>query len=508
MMVAPDESASLVHGLDGTDAKKDAPKPAETKPEPPAPPKRFVTTHKGSFNGQKIAYTTTAGETHLKDGAGKPRASIFSVSYVKDGEGDPGKRPVTFLFNGGPGSASLWLHLGVFGPKRLAVPSDGGNAGTAPYPLVDNPHCALDLTDLVFIDPVGTGYSRAIGEAKAEEFWGLDVDASTMADFIRQWLTDNKRWASPLYIAGESYGTTRAVAVAGKLHGGLSNVSLNGLVLISVIIDFHTARFEKGNPLPDACFLPTCAAAAIYHGVIKVKPADRGDFLEAVRAFAIEEYLPAMLLGHRLDKAKRKRVLAKLARFTGLSEAWLERTNLRVEPTRFRKELLRDRGQTIGRLDTRYLGEDYDDAGEFPEADPAGYAIAGAYTAAMNDYLTRTLTVDMDRPYTVFNMEALRTWDWYGPKDKAQPRWPGYVNVAPELGRVQRENPALKVLMANGLYDLATPFFAVETTIAGNGIDAARIDMTYYEAGHMMYVHEPSLKQLVGDFRRLVSGKK
>ena len=183
MMVVPDDSAFLQHGFDGTEAKKDAAKPAETKPEPPAPPKRFVTTHKGTFHGVKVTYTATAGETHLKDGAGKPRAAIFSVAYVKDGAKDPTGRPVTFLFNGGPGSASLWLHLGVFGPKRLAVPSDGGSAGVAPFPLVDNPLCALDLTDLVFIDPVGTGYSRAIGEAKSEEFWGLDVDATTMADF-------------------------------------------------------------------------------------------------------------------------------------------------------------------------------------------------------------------------------------------------------------------------------------------------------------------------------------
>jgi carboxypeptidase C (cathepsin A) len=212
-----------------------------------------------------------------------------------------------------------------------------------------------------------------------------------------------------------------------------------------------------------------------------------------------------MLTGSRLDAARRKRVAAKLARYTGLSEAWLERTNLRIEPSRFRKELLRDQGKTIGRLDARYLGEDYDDVGEVPESDPSGHAVAGAYTAGMNDYLTRILKVEMDRPYTVFNMEALKSWDWFGPK--GAPKWPGYINVAPELGRVQRENPALRVLMANGLYDLATPFFAVETTIAGNGIDASRIDMAYYESGHMMYLHEPSLKRLVADFRGLVGGK-
>jgi len=507
MMIAPRDAVPL-HGFDGPETKKkEGEKPTDAKPEPVAPPKTFKTKHNGTFHGKRIGYAAIAGETHLKDAASKPRASIFTTAYVKDGERDPTRRPVTFVFNGGPGSASLWLHLGVFGPKRVKVPSDGESAGTAPFPFIDNPLSPLDITDLVFIDPVGTGYSRAIGEAKNEEFWGLDADATMVADFIRQWLTDNKRWGSPLYIAGESYGTTRAVAVAGKLHGGLSNVALNGLALISVIVDFHTARFEKGNPLPDACFLPTCTASAIYHGALK-KPANRDRLLDEVRAFAIEEYLPAMLLGSRLGKARREQVKAKLARYTGLSPEWLERTNLRVEPTRFRKELLRDKGKTVGRLDTRYLGQDYDDAGEHPESDPAGHAIAGAYTAAINDYLTRTLAVEMDRPYNVFSMDAIKNWDWYGPKDKQQLRWPGYVNLAPELGRVQRENPALRVLMANGLYDLATPFFAVETTIAGNGIDASRIDMTYYEAGHMMYVHEPSLTQLVADFRRLVLGRK
>jgi carboxypeptidase C (cathepsin A) len=501
-----DRSRPLAFGAgDGKAGGKNAEAKEPKDEKPVAPPRRFVTSHEGSFNGKKVAYAATAGEIHLKDGAGKPRCSIFSTSYVKSGKGDPARRPVTFLFNGGPGSASLWLHLGAFGPKRLPVPSDGRSAGAPPFLLVHNPLCPLDATDLVFVDPVGTGYSHALGEAKAEEFWGLDVDAANIAEFLKQWLTDNRRWASPIYLAGESYGTTRAVAVAGKLHGMLSNVALNGLALISVIIDFHTARFDKGNPLADACFLPTYAATALHHDAIRPAPKNPAGFLDQARRFAIEEYVPALMKGNRLDKTTRGRVLRELARLTGLSESWLDRTNLRIEPTRFRKELLRDKGVSVGRLDSRYLGEDYDDAGEVPDADPSAYAIAAAYTAAMNDYLTRTLKVEMDRPYVAFNEEALKNWDWYGTKDKNKPpRWPGYVNVAPELGRVQRENPALKVLMANGLYDLATPFFAVENSVAGNGIDPKRIEMAYYESGHMMYVHEPSLKRLMADFRRLV----
>jgi carboxypeptidase C (cathepsin A) len=506
MLFYDDRAGPRPLALDGTDGQAKDEKPEQAKPakEPPAPPKRFVTQHKGNFHGTKVAYTATAGETHLTDADGKPRASLFSFAYVRDGAGDPAKRPVTFLFNGGPGSASLWLHMGAFGPRRLVVPGDGTGAGVGPYEVIDNPACPLDLTDLVFIDPVGTGYSKALGEAKPEEFWGLDGDADIIGDFIKRWLTEHKRWASPRYMAGESYGTTRAVAVAGKLQGGLTGVAFNGLALISVILDFHTARFEKGNTLPDVSYLPTYAATAHHFGLVMPAPADRARFLDEVRRFAIEDYAPALIAGSRLDPARRKRVLKKLAHYSGLSEAWLDRSNLRIEPSRFRKELLRERGIVLGRFDTRYQGRDYDHVGELPDNDPSAYAIDSAYVSSANDYLGRVLTVEMDRPYTIFNRTAIAKWDWHGPKSD-QPSWPGYVNVAPELGRIQRENTGVKVLMANGIFDLATPFFAVENTIAGNGIDRDRVTMRYYDAGHMMYVHEPSFAALIEDFRALVT---
>ena len=507
MLLEDNRSTPRPLALDGADKKPEDAKtdPAKSPKEPPAPPKRFTSQHKGTFHGTKLSYTATAGETHLNDADGKPRASLFSFAYVRDGAGDPAKRPVTFLFNGGPGSASLWLHMGAFGPRRLVVPGNGTGAGVGPYEVIDNPACPLDQTDLVFIDPVSTGYSRAMGEAKPEEFWGLDGDATIIAEFIKRWLTEHKRWASPRYMAGESYGTTRAVAVAGKLQGGLAGVAFNGLALISVILDFHTARFEKGNTLPDVSFLPTYAATALHYGQITPVPADRARFLDEVRGFAIEEYAPALLAGSRLDPAKRRRVLKKLARYSGLAESWLERSNLRIDPARFRKELLRERGVVLGRFDTRYQGRDYDDVGEMPDNDPSAYAIDSAYVSSINDYLGRVLNVEMDRPYTIFNRTALTKWDWHGPKGD-QPAWPGYVNVAPELGRLQRENDQVKVLMANGLFDLATPFFAVENTIAGNGIDRERVTMRYYDAGHMMYVHEPSFDALMADFRALVAG--
>jgi carboxypeptidase C (cathepsin A) len=474
----------------------------ETPDEPVPAPRSFETQHSGTFHDRAISYRCVAGETHVEDADGKPRASVFSFSYLAESD-DPSRRPVTFAFNGGPGSASLWLHMGALGPRIIKVPGDGTAAGSGPYQVVDNALCLLDIADLVFIDPPGTGYSRMVGKAKQEDAWGLDQDAEIVADFIKAWLTRHKRWASPRYICGESYGTTRAVAVAGKLAGGLAGVAFNGIGLISMILDFHTARFEKGNPAPDACFLPTYAATALYHGAIAPAPAGRDAFLDDVRRFATHEYLPALFAGSRLDESTRRSVAEKLSAYCGLSATWLERTRLKIDPARFRKELLRDRGLTVGRLDSRYKGRDYDDVGEYPDDDPAGYGMDSAFVTSVNDHLTRELAIDWNKPYAPFNRTAIEKWDWVGGKS-ARPMWPGYVNVAPILGRLLRENPSLKVLVANGLYDMATPFFAAETTLAGNGIDLSRIRMTYYEAGHMMYLHDPSLLALTNDLRELM----
>jgi carboxypeptidase C (cathepsin A) len=475
------------------------------KPEAPAAEeKHFVTHREGTFYGTRVSYRAIAGETHLRDKSGQLRASLFTFAYFAETDADPSERPLTFLFNGGPGSASLWLHMGAFGPVRVVVPGDASFPGAAPYRIEPNPSCPLDVTDLVFIDPVGTGFSRALCAAKPEDFWGLDADAALVADFITQFLTEHRRWASPRYLGGESYGTTRAIAVAGKLQSTFSGISFNGLVLISVVLDFHTVRFEKGNILPEVSYLPTYAAAALYHGRVKPTSGDRASFLDEVRRFALDEYAPALLAGTRIDPDRRKRVAESLARYTGLDSAWLDRTRLRIDPSRFRKELLRDRGVTIGRFDSRYLGADYDEAGEAPDDDPSAYAVKSAYTSAMQDYLGRDLGVAWGAPYVTFLLDAAKKWNWTIPDANEWLRWPGYVNVAPELGRLQRESPALKVLMANGIFDLATPFFAVENTIASNGIDASRIIMRYYDAGHMMYVNSDCLERLVMDFRALV----
>ena len=471
------------------------PAPAAT----PAPPKSFESRHEGIFHGTRMAYRAVAGELHLPDAKGEPRASVFSFSYLADAAA-PETRPVTFIFNGGPGSASLWLHMGALGPRRIVMPADAVPAGVSPYAVTDNALCNLDRSDLVFIDPPGTGYSRMLGGAKPEDAWGVETDAEIVGAFIKAWLTKHHRWASPRYLCGESYGTTRAVMVGGVLSGGLAGCAFNGIALISAILDFHTARFQRGNPIADASFLPTYAATALHYGLASA-PDGRDAFLDEARSFAIEDYLPALVAGSRLPTAKFQRTLRRLARLTGLSETWLERTRLHIEPARFRKELLREQGLTVGRFDTRYSGRDYDDVGELPDADPSSYAVDSAFVSAMNDHLTRGLGIDWATPYMVFNREAIDKWDWVGkPKDGVS-RWPAYLNVAPTLGKLQREQPGLRVLIANGLFDLATPFHAVENTIASNGIDAARITMKYYEAGHMMYLHEPSLAALVADLR-------
>lgn len=471
---------------------------------PIEPPRRFESSHVGTFNGCEISYRCVAAEAQLRGPDDKPRASIFSFSYLAESDA-PHDRPVVFIFNGGPGSASLWLHMGAMGPRRIVVPGDGSLAGAAPYEVADHGACLLDIADLVFIDPPGTGYSRAIGAAKPDAFWGVETDAELIGDFIRHWLTTHRRWASPRFLCGESYGTTRAVAVAGRLSGNLAGIAFTGIALISMILDFHTARFEPGNPMADACFLPTYAATALHHGRAKA-PDGRDAFLAEARRFAAEDYLPALFAGTALAPERFGAVRAKLAELTGLSENWLDRTRLRIEPGRFRKELLRDEGVTVGRFDSRYRGTDFDDAGAMPDADPSSYGMDHAYVTAMQDHLTRVLKVEWDRTYHAFNGDIGKGWDWHGPKSEGGARWPGYTNVAPTLGRLLRESPALRVMIANGYYDIATPFYAAESTIARNGIAAGRIDMTYYEAGHMMYLHEPSLAALMADLRTFVTG--
>ena len=359
------------------------------------PPNRSVTKRSGSFGGAKIAYTAITGETYLKDKDGKPTAAIFSTSYIKDGPKDP-RRPVFFIWNGGPGSGSLWLHMGAFGPKRVKLP-DAKDDGAPPYPIVDNSDSLLDVADLVFIDPVGTGFSKALGKTEAKTFWGVTADAKAINTFIRLWLTEYGRWNAPKFIGGESYGTTRAAAVMKELEGSYNDVAVNGVILISTILDFGAEAETEGNEMQYVVTLPSMAAVAWYHKALASQPAALEPWLDEARAFARGPYITALLKGTAITPEERAATRQQLARFTGLGEAFLDRASLRVSPDRFYKELLRTRGTTVGRLDARYLGIDYDTAGESPDNDPSFYGIDAAYTAAVNGWLREGLGLKIDR---------------------------------------------------------------------------------------------------------------
>lgn len=482
---------------------------ADKKPDPAGqeraktqdipPPLVSVTRHKGVFGGVAVSYTATARETYLKAEDGTPKASIFSTSYVKDGA-DP-NRPVAFLFNGGPGSGSLWLHMGAFGPKRVAIPSDARDDGAPPYPIVDNPDSLLDATDIVFIDPVGTGFSRALGKTEAKEYWGVTADAKSVAQFIRIWLNENNRWNAPKFLGGESYGTTRSAAVVNELEGSYNDVALNGVILISTILDFSAQAEVPGNEMVFVTTLPSMAATAWYHDKVSDKPASVEAFVAEAKAFATGEYLPALIKGNALTDEERARVRAKLSRYTGLSEAYLDEANLRVWPGRFYKELLRDRGQTVGRLDTRYTGRDYDSAGEEPDNDPSFYGIDGSYTAAFNTYARQTLNFRPETNYVTIG--GVSDWDWkVGRGDQTC-----YFNVAPYLGKALRENSGLRIFVGQGYYDFATPFFGAEYSLTRPGFPRDRIQFHYYGAGHMMYVRDTDLHALSRDVRAFIRSR-
>jgi carboxypeptidase C (cathepsin A) len=481
--------------------------PAATPAGAPPEELRFVTTHTGRFHGRELRYTATAGETFLRDDKGVPRAAIFSFAYTMDGIDDAASRPVTFLWNGGPGSASIWLHMGTFGPRRAVVPSDARDDGAPPYTIEPNAGTVLDLTDLVFVDPVGTGFSRALGEHKDQEFWGLNEDAASVADFIRTWITEHRRWNSPKYLAGESFGTMRAAAVADILESGNEGIGLNGIVLVSQALDYEGSTPAFENFISYVTYLPTMAATAWYHRRLPNRPEKLETFLADARRFAIDEYAPALLRGSTLDRGTRDRVRARLASFTGLDETYLERADLRPLAGRFLKELRRADGVALGRIDSRYAGDDIDDLAEQPEGDPSSYGTSGAFTAALHQYMASELAVRTTRKYLTSNRELSTRWNWRTVPE-GRPYEPSYPNVARRLAQAMRRNPDLRVLIASGYYDFATPFFDAELTVSRYGIVRDRVTMTYYEAGHMMYVHDPSRERFLADVRTfLTSGR-
>ena len=478
--------------------EKAAEKPKNENKPPVPEEKSVVTKHSIKIDGKEIKYTSTAGTILLKLEDGTPKASIFYVAYAKDDVADLSQRPITFSFNGGPGSSSVWLHLGLLGPRRVQM-GDAGSLLPPPYKLADNDTSLLDVSDLVFIDPVSTGYSRAVPGEAPKQFHGVEEDVASVAEFIRLYATRNKRWSSPKFLAGESYGTTRAAGLSGYLqeHFGMY---LNGIILISSILNFETVEFDVGNDLPYILYLPTYTAIAWYHK--KLPPDLQGDLQKAIeesRKFAMGEYTDVLAAGDTLPPARRAEVARKLSRFTGLSPDYVDRANLRIEIMRFTKELLRSERRTVGRIDARFLGIDRDAAGERPEFDPSIAAITGPYSGALNDYVRGDLKFGSDLPYEVLT-SRVRPWN-YAPFENR------YVNVAETLRRAMTENSFLHVFVAKGYYDLATPFFAADYTFDHLGLDPAlrsHLSGAYYEAGHMMYVHTPSRVKLKADIAQFL----
>jgi carboxypeptidase C (cathepsin A) len=474
---------------------QEAAKEAAMKPLPvPAP---VVTKHTMMLNGKPFNYTATTGYMTLKEENGKEKANIFFISYVKDGESDITKRPITYTFNGGPGSASVWLHMGAVGPKRVVM-TDKGAAQAPPYKYEDNPLTWLDKSDLVFIDPVNTGYSRAVVGEKPEQFFGYNEDIQAVGEFIRLYTTKYGRWASPKFLAGESYGTTRATGLSGYLQDRF-NLYVNGIVLISSILNFQTARFEKGNDLPFSLFLPTYCATAWYHKKLDTEmQADLQKTLRACENFALNEYATGLMKGDLLTETEKESIVTQLNRFTGLSKEYIRQTNMRIEIGRFVKELRRKDGLTVGRLDSRFTGNDYDSAGERYEFDPSmDGTISGPYSAAINHYLRTELKYENDLSYELLTGRT-RPWNYNNVQNQ-------YLNTAETLRQAMSENPSLKVLVGCGYYDLATPYFASEYTfnhIMLKPEQKKNVTFTYYEAGHMMYIHKESLVKLKKDVDR------
>ncbi|MBP2476330.1 carboxypeptidase C (cathepsin A) [Crossiella equi] len=471
----------------------------------PEPVDDLVTTHHElSASGQYLSYTATTGRVVLRkevhtDGTftgHAAKAEVFLTAYTLDGA-DPGARPVTFAFNGGPGSSSVWLHLGLLGPKRVLM-GDAGALTPPPYRVVDNPETLLAHSDLVFIDPVSTGYSRAVAGERPGDYHGYTGDLESVGEVIRLWTSRNGRWSSPKFLAGESYGTLRAAGLAQHLqarHG----MYLNGLLLISAVLDMGSIRFTPGNDLPYPLFLPTYAAIAHHHGRHGDRPL--ADVLAEAEDYAARDYPWALARGNRLTAEERAEHARRLAGLTGLSEDYVDRVRLRIEHLRFFAELLRPERKVAGRLDGRFAGHDSDSGGEIFEEDPSYAAILGPYSAALNQYVRAELGYANDLPYEILtgNVHPWSYKEFEG----------SHVNSAGRLAEAMRANEHLKVHVAFGYHDGATPYFASEHVLAHLAIPdelAANIERRYYPAGHMMYVHEPSRLQQSADLADFIRG--
>lgn len=459
----------------------------------PVPPKEeaVATSHHLNLNGVEIKYTATAGTLLLHDDKGNAKASIFYVSYIQDREEGAKPRPLTFCFNGGPGAASVWLHMGMLGPKRVELLQDA-QFNPPPYRILDNAYSLLDTTDLVFIDPVSTGYSKATPGEDPKQFYGYEEDIKAVGEFIRLYTTRQGRWDSPKFLIGESYGTTRAAGLAGHLFDEYK-LYLNGIVLISSILNFQTIDFDENNLLSYLLYLPSYTAAAWYHH--KLEPELQKDLYGALKqaeAFALNDYALALLQGETLEPQKREKVAAELARFTGFSVKEVKNNDLQISQGRFTSELLKSQRRTLGRFDSRYLGFACNGCGDTFHYDPCASAIFGAFTAGFMEYIRKDLHWEKDDQYNV--LASLRPWN-YGTNNS-------YLNVMENLREAMTKNPTLKVYFGCGIFDLATPYFGTTYSYNHLRLNPAlkkNVTISYFEAGHMMYIHLPSLEKLKGE---------
>jgi carboxypeptidase C (cathepsin A) len=475
-----------------------AKKPDEKPPSEGAAPKEesSVTEHSIKIGGTTIAYQATAGTLLLKDEKGDVTASLYYTAYTKSDVKDSSQRPVSFVYNGGPGSSSVWLHMGAFGPRRV-ITVDADATPPPPYKLADNASCLLDKTDLVFIDPVGTGFSKPEGKAKGKDFWGVDEDVKSLAQFITSYVSRNSRWNSPKYLLGESYGTFRSAALVNYLQSR-NGMDFNGVVLISNVLDLATITFPNGDDRPFILYLPSYAATAWYHKLLKDRPADLNAFLQEARRFAANEYAVALMKGSKISPAEKTDMAKKLSGFTGLSEDYLSKADLRVNLPQFLAELQRGRELATGRLDARFSGPSVDLLTEFVFHDPQSNALTGAFTAAFNSYVRDELKFGKDKNYVILSFEANRAWNWKH-DDGSGGGFPNSPNVEADLAQAMVNNTHLQVEVENGIYDMATPFFESEYTMDHLGLPAklqSHIQFKYYEAGHMMYVQDASLQKL------------
>ncbi len=447
------------------------------------------------IDGKVINYKAIAGTMLLRNNDDEPIALHGFTAYIKEGVTDPKTRPISFVFNGGPGSSSIWLHMGVIGPKR-AVVNDPGFTPAAPYTLEDNNSSILDVSDIVMMDPIGTGLSHAVGKAENKDFWGVDQDIKMISQFIRQFVTEQDRWNSPKFLIGESYGTFRNAGVVNYLQENMG-MAMNGVVMVSAVFDLRTLVFAQGDDISYVMNLPTYSATAWFHNKVPNKPASLNAFIEESRAFAKGEYTSALMLGDGLVGEARQKITDRLSYFTGLSKEYLEKADLRVSEPEFTEELLRAERKTVGRLDARFTGINQDPLNQYSVYDPQSAAISPGYTALFMDYFYNTLKVNKAHTYYT-SAYARKGFDWDWKHTINGGGFPTSPNTGTDMAQAMSRNPHLKILILNGLYDLATPFYGVEYTIDHLGLEKeikSNIIMKYYEAGHMMYTQRASLEK-------------